>query len=314
MNQGITDGILPLFAIIVAGFLAVRFKILGVNAAHVLHRFVFYFALPLLLFRSLATGQIAEILNWTYMGAFTASMLLVFALMYIVARFTLSQHPLYNAFRAFAASYPNAGYIGIPFLYVIFGSDGLVPAALTNVLTTVLVLLMVVTLDMQSEKKPNLWLQLQGAFVKTLRNPAVFSPIIGIAYSATGWHLPKGIDAFCVQLGNAAIPCALFAIGLNLKMGSFFARPFAYSTVMVFKLVIHPFLMLGLALWFGISKEWAISGFLLAAMPTGVLTSIFAHRYNAYAIQSDTLIFLTTLLSLFTLSIYLMIVPLIWGS
>ena len=305
---------LPLFGIIIAGFLAVRFKILGVNAAHVLHRFVFYFALPLLLFRSLATGKIAEILNWPYMGAFVASMLILFGLMYIVARFALPQHPLYNSFRAFAASYPNAGYIGLPFLYVVFGPEGLVPAALTNVLTTVLVLVMVVLLDMQVEKKPNLRLQIQGALIKTLRNPAVFAPIIGIVFSFFEWQLPKGIDSFCLQLGNAAIPCALFAIGLNLKVGSFFSRPLAYSTVMVFKLIAHPLLMLGLSLWLGIERDWAVTGFLLAAMPTGVLTSVFAHRYKAYEVQSDTLIFLTTLFSLVTLSIYLLIVPLVWGK
>ena len=216
MRDALLNGILPLFAIIVAGFTAVRFKILGINAAHVLHRFVFYFALPLLLFRSLATSNIHEILNWPFMAAFTSSMLIMYALMYLVAKLTMKPQPLYNPFRAFAASYPNTGYIGIPFLFILFGNNGLVPAALTNFLTVALVFLVIFTFDVQSSTKTSRLVTFRTACIKTLINPAVFAPIIGIIYSATDWPLPKGIDNFCTQLGNAAIPCALFAIGLNL--------------------------------------------------------------------------------------------------
>ena len=315
MIDALLNGILPLFAIILAGFAAVRLKILGMNAAHVLHKFVYYFAFPPLLFRSLAKSNINQILNWPYMAAFTASMLIIYALTYLVARTALVQQPFFNPIRSFAASYPNTAYIGIPFLITLFGNDGLITAALTNFLTVVLVFVAVFSLDIQaSSKSANRFTTFGKVCIKTLSNPVVCAPILGIFYSALGWPLPLGVDNFFKQLGNAAVPCALFAIGLNLKVGNFFTRPYAYSFIMAMKLIIHPLLMLGLVLWLNIPREWAISGFLMAALPTGVLSSILANRYQAYERQSDTLIFLTTLISLITLSICLLLIPFIWPT
>ncbi len=312
MAEPIIDGIIPLFAIIIAGFLATRFKILGMNSAHVLQRFVFYFALPPLLFRSLATSQFKAIINIPFIIAFTSGMLIIFAIMYLISYLFLPPNHLFNPMRACAASFPNSGYIGIPFLYIVFGQKGLVPAAFGNLLTMIPIIVTLFLLDLETTKSESRWLSVTGAVRKTLINPAVFSPIIGILYSATTLPLPKMVDTFCLQLGNAAVPCALFAIGLNLKVGNFFARPLAYAVIMSLKLLVAPILTLGLMLALHVDPQWAIAGFLLSAMPCGVLTSIIAERYGVFELQSGSLIFLTTFLSILTLSIALLIIPIFW--
>ena len=312
MIDPLINGIIPLFSIILVGYLSGRYKILGVTAAEILNRFVFYFALPLLMFRSLATTQFASIFNGPFIISFTASMLITYALAYALSSLFLSKKHLFNPMRAVSASYPNAGYIGIPFLYAVFGEKGLVPATFGTSLSIIPMIITLFLLDLQSTQKEKSHQALVRACFKTLVNPAVIAPLIGMLYAATTLPLPKIAVNFCTQLGNAAIPCALFAIGLNLKAGNFLTRPFAYTLLIILKLLIAPAIALAIALALGASKEWMMASFLLSALPSGVLTSIIAQRYGVYEVQSSTLIFLTTLLSLITLSIALIfIVPVI---
>ena len=58
--------VLPVFAIILAGFLCGRFGVLGEESTGALNGFVYYVALPVLLFHAMASADPAEILNWPF--------------------------------------------------------------------------------------------------------------------------------------------------------------------------------------------------------------------------------------------------------
>src|SRR5262245_30475463 len=62
--------VLPVFGIILTGYLAGRFEVLGRDSAAALNRFVFFFALPPALFVAVARAPIDKIFNWPFIGAF----------------------------------------------------------------------------------------------------------------------------------------------------------------------------------------------------------------------------------------------------
>ena len=88
-----TPIILPLFAILLSGYLAARFKLLPDTASHVLSRFVFVIALPALIFSSLSRISVAEFFNWQYIGALGGGMLIMFCLGMLVARIAFPGRP-----------------------------------------------------------------------------------------------------------------------------------------------------------------------------------------------------------------------------
>ena len=61
----------PVFAIMLAGYLAGRFRILGESSSEALNAFVYWFALPPVLFLSMASVPIGEIFNWPFIWTFT---------------------------------------------------------------------------------------------------------------------------------------------------------------------------------------------------------------------------------------------------
>ena len=79
--------VLPVFGIILTGYLAGRFEALGPESAAALNRFVFYFALPTALFVITARAPIDKIFNWPFISAFIGGALLTLLIAVIVGRF-----------------------------------------------------------------------------------------------------------------------------------------------------------------------------------------------------------------------------------
>src|SRR3990167_9965478 len=62
------NAIIPLFCIILIGYLAEKFHILGQSSFKILNEFVIKFPLPILIFSSIAGKHIKEIFNLPFMG------------------------------------------------------------------------------------------------------------------------------------------------------------------------------------------------------------------------------------------------------
>ena len=78
--------ILPIFGLLAFGYLATFTRVFGEAAATALASFVFYFAIPVLLFRSMATTPLPDDIAWGYLGAFYGGTALAFGLGFLIAR------------------------------------------------------------------------------------------------------------------------------------------------------------------------------------------------------------------------------------
>lgn len=64
----------PVFALILTGYLAGRFEVLGPESAAALTRFVFYFAFPAALFVFSARAPIAKTFNWPFISRHSSAL------------------------------------------------------------------------------------------------------------------------------------------------------------------------------------------------------------------------------------------------
>src|SRR5882724_3260367 len=79
--------VIPVFGIILTGYLAGRFEVLGPESAAALNRFVYYFAIPAALFIFTARAPIDRTFNWPFIGAFAGGSVLTLLIALIVGRF-----------------------------------------------------------------------------------------------------------------------------------------------------------------------------------------------------------------------------------
>ena len=127
---------LPFFAVLLCGMLAARLRLIDDAGLIGLNAFVFWFALPALLFHKVATTPFARLTDWTLYVGYEGACVLLYFLVLAAARWVLRRTLREAAILAFAASWGNVGYMGVPLLSAAYGESAGLPAVLAVVLDT----------------------------------------------------------------------------------------------------------------------------------------------------------------------------------
>lgn len=295
---------IPVFAIILTGYLAGRLRILGDAASEALNRFVYFFALPPVVFLGMARRPLVEILNWPFIGAFLGAMLAVYAMAWAIGFLLHRERPAVLSMQALNACFANTGYMGIPLFLAAFGEAGLAPAILaTVIMSAVMVGLAVVILELVQSAGNGPGRALLDVGKALLRNPLVMATVAGMAWSVAGLPVPVPVDNLGSLLGASAGPCALFAIGLFLAGRPLAADLAEIGWIVALKLLWQPLLTWWLAFRvLPLDPYWAASAVILAGLPTGALTFVVAQQYRVYVERTSAAILASTVVSVVTLS------------
>jgi len=306
--------ILPIFAIILAGFLCGRSGLFGANAASELNRFVVYLALPALLFHAMATADWGQLWQPGFIAAFAIGTAAIFAATMIAQMMLLRRSMGESALDALNAGYSNTAYVGIPLCVLLFGPQSLpLPIIATIVTACALFAIASILIELDLHRGPQADKarahQLVGKlFLSLLRNPLVASPLLGCLWATTGIGMPGSIGTGFTLLGGAASPCALVSLGLFLS-----ARPIGRlrglglpATLTVMKLLVQPVVTFALAFhFFAMPARVAAAAVILAALPTGTGAFMAAEYYRRDATVTARAILLSTVASVITLTLWI---------
>lgn len=298
----VTPVILPLFAIMVAGYLCARFKLLPLSSSEVLSRFVFVIALPSLIFTSLSSVSITEFFNWQYIGALGGSMLIMFGLGLIVARFVFRSNPAATALHGLTAMYSSTAYIGLPLVLTIYEDAARVPGIIGAIITgLVFAPLAIVLLELDRGRNGNR--HLLAPLLAVMSRPPVIATALGLVVSTSGIAVPVPVTTFFSLLGGAFVPCALFAAGLFIAGCSVRGASAEIGWLVCAKLLLHPLLAWWLAFHvFELDRLFAAVLVIQAALPSGVPVFVLAQHYNTFVTRSSAVIAISTAFSVITLS------------
>ncbi len=303
----IVEVILPIFAIMLAGYAAARTRLLVEGGSEAISQFVYYAAAPALAFISLYRTSLEDFFNWAFLGALGGGLVITLCLSLLVAvRFFPGSLTAYGL-HGMCTMFPSTGYVGVPLLFIAFGDVGLVPAIIGVVVTGAFFLpisIIFAEIDRGKDRSRNLL----RPFVGALASPLVASAMAGLAASASGLQLPMAAVTFFDILSGAFAPCALFAAGLFMGGRKVRADPKEVTWLVVVKLAIQPLITWWLAYRvFGLDGIWAASAVILAALPTGVPVFVVAQRYGRYVERSAAAVVVSTAVSVFTLSALLIV-------
>lgn len=301
---GVLGLTLPFFALIGCGYIAARTRFLSEDGVRGLTTFVFYFALPCMIFQAMAPHPIVDIINWNYMGAFAVAGLSVFALTALSARLLFNGSLSVCTLQGMAGCVGNVGFLGLPLIVALLGPDAALPVILAFIVDlVVLVPLSIVLLELNRHRHGTI----RDIILKTGRgivfNPLVLSIAVSLAWSATGWTLPGPIDAFTGLLGKAATPTALFALGATLagrQLSDAMAEALHMSAA---KLFVHPALVwVSMTMLFDIPAPWVTVAVLTAAVPLAGNVYLIANSYNLYVLRVSTAVLVSTVIAVLSFS------------
>jgi malonate transporter and related proteins len=300
--------VLPIFALIFAGWLVRRLGVLGPHATTELNRFVVYLALPALLFDVIAHAQWSDVWQPGFIAAFAIGVALVFALT-IAVRLRRPRHLADAAIDGLNAGYGNTGFVGFPLALVALGREALAPTLIATIITVCILFAVAIVLietGLQTEKRRrHLFIKVGGSL---LRNPLLVAPVLGAIFPLAGLAVPVPAESFLKLLGGAASPCALVALGLFLAAKRETTEQDIGSAALLvsFKLVLQPAVTWIMATAvFGLSPLLTHVAVLLAALPTGTGPFMLAEFYQREADITSNVILVSTAASVLTLSGYL---------
>jgi len=304
--------ILPVFAIILAGYAAARIGVVPASMHGALNRFVIWIALPALMFSIVATTDWRGLWDGSFALASLVGSLIVFAVGMALGR--LRGLPVADiAVDGLNASYSNAAYIGLPLFLLALGprSAPYVIVAATLTLMT-LFACAVVAIEMGHHRRLGLGHALGKAALGVLRNPVTAAPLAGLAWWLTGLALPAPIAQFTHMLGSAASPTALVAIGLFLAERPL-VEAIANRSVLALtatKLVLHPAITaLIVYTVLDMPPFTATLAVAIAALPTGTGPFMVAGFYARDGKVTSGTILLSTIVSAITIAALLHFLP-----
>lgn len=296
---------LPFFALIACGYFAALSRFMSKDAARVLTKFVFYFALSAMLFRLSATLPLEDIWQPNYLLAYLLGCLSVYGLALIISR-ARGQGLGVSAFEAQSAVIGNIGFIGLPMFVSMFGARA-APPIMMSLVVDLIVFGSLIVVMVEISKGTKSGMAAVGATLRGLvTHPMIMAIVLGLLWSVTGLPWFQPIEDFTRILGSAATPCALFAIGCTLAQASAEARQANAMVLSFAKLVLHP-LMVAVFVFgvFDIDPFIAAIAVAGAAMPTAGNIYILAQHYGIAVHRVSATILISTLASVATVTLVL---------
>ncbi|MCF6752643.1 AEC family transporter [Pseudomonas stutzeri] len=308
--SSVVNVVLPVFALILLGFVCRRSGRMGPTGASELNRFVVWLGLPALLFSVVATSTWAQLWQPGFIAAFTVGCLGVFA--FTLGYRLLQKQPLVDAsLDALGASYANTGYVGIPLCMLVLGDEALQPAMVASIVVVcVLFAIALACVETGLHAGQGLLRTLGKVSWALVRNPLVVAPMLGALWAASGAQLPVPLATLLKLLGAAAAPCALVSLGLFLAQPQPAGPVRGVWPLVGLKLLVQPLITWYLAFQvFALPTLWAYSALLLSALPTGTGPYMLAEFYGREGSRVSRVVLLSTLGSLISLSLILVLLP-----
>ena len=188
--QAVLNSALPIFALILTGFICGYFGVFDRVATDNLNRFAVYLALPSLMFVAMSKITPDQVRQFGFVAAFCGGFATTFAVAFAISRFR-GRRVANASIEGLDAGYSNVGFMGIPMCLLVFGPES-APASIIATLFTacVLFLFAVILVEIDLQKGDRFWSTGARVIAAVLRSPLLIAPIAGLAVGLSGLKVP----------------------------------------------------------------------------------------------------------------------------
>ena len=196
-SMRIADLILPVFAVILTGWIVGYTGYLSRALSDALIHFAYNIAMPALLIVTIAQEPSHSLINWRFLVAFGGGSLLCFILVFGIMSIRASRGLASRTMHGMAASMTNTGFVALPVLQAIYGPRAVLPAAIATVFVAVVMFPAAVILLELGQRDAHGSLTAPMVTVKhVVLNPMVLSTLIGMLWSVLGLRMPGPVAAY----------------------------------------------------------------------------------------------------------------------
>lgn len=297
----------PIFLMMVLGFVLRKLKVFDENTSLKLSNFSFRILLPALLFMDLSGADFVSIWDTKFFLFCVFVTLLSITIAGVISVFHKNRSERGEIIQASFRS--SAAVLGIAFVNNIYGSSQM---ASLMIIGTVPIynIVSVIVLSVTSPDKASCG-STKELVAKTLKNVAKNPIILGIAagiiWSVLDIPQPEIMERSISYVGRMASPMSLIALGALFKTADARSK-FGISAVITFtKLVLFCAAFLPVAVMLGFRGEQLVAILVMLGSATTASCFVMAKSMGHEGTITSCSVMLTTLLSSFTLTMWLFV-------
>ena len=294
---------IPIFLMMLLGMLFRKLGWMDEVFAAKMNKFVFLVPLPVLLFEQLATVDFSEVWDIKF---------ILFCFVVTAISITISTViSLLWKDRSIKGEFIQATYrssaalLGIAFIQNIYGTVGMAPLMIIGSVPLYNVMAVVVL----SFFKPGNNSFDKALVKKTLKgivtNPIIIRIVAGFVWSALKLPMPLILHKTVSSIGATATPMGLMSMGATFEMKKATSKMKPTLVAVFMKLIGFCAIFLPVAAMLGFRNEQLIAILVMLGSATTVSSFVMARNMGHEGTLSSGVIMMTTLLSAFTLTMWL---------
>ena len=303
----VVAALLPVFLLIVLGFVLKRSLLRLETQWHGLERLTYYVLFPVLLIQTLVKADLATVPVAGVGGALLLSALLMsllcLGLRPLLARCAVDGPAFTSIFQG-ATRWQT--YVALSVCGNLYGDTGLALAsvAMVAIIPLVNVFSVAVLAHYASSEKQSV----RAVAMTVVRNPLIWACAIGLALNVLHVPLPRIWHEVADALGRSSLAIGLLVTGAGLQLAGMFRPSLAASVAVFLKLILMPVLAIALAVWFGVTGSSLAIVAACAAVPTSASAYVLARQMGGDAPLLAQIITLQTILAAITMPIAIALV------
>lgn len=297
---------MPIFMMMVAGFLLKKIGMIDERTNNVMNKLVFKVFLPALLFMDLACQDFVGLWDGTFV-LFCAATTFISIIVAFLLSLALKDKDDKGEF--IQASYRSAAAtLGIAFMTNIYDNVAMVALMIIGSVP-IYNIVAVIVLELTSPEKAGI--SRKKLLTKTLKsiatNPIILSIFAGLIWSVLRLPQPIILVKSLTYLGNVASPLALICLGAAFEFSELKQKLLPIIAINFNKLFLFCILFLPLAIYLGFRDEKLVAGLIMLGSATTSSSYIMAKNMGHKGIISSSAVMTTTLFSSFTLTFWLFV-------
>lgn len=294
---------IPIFLMMLLGMLFRKLGWMDEVFAAKMNKFVFLVPLPVLLFEQLATVDFSEVWDIKFI-LFCFVVTAISITISILISLLWKDRSIKGEF--IQATYrSSAALLGIAFIQNIYGTAGMAPLMIIGSVPLYNIMAVVVL----SVFKPGNNSFDKALVKKTLKgiatNPIIIGIVAGFVWSALKLPMPSILHKTVSSIGATATPMGLMSMGATFEMKKATSKMKPTLVAVFMKLVGFCAIFLPMAALLGFRNEEMIAILVMLGSATTVSCFVMARNMGHEGTLSSGVIMMTTLLSAFTLTMWL---------
>lgn len=301
---------LPIFLIMVLGWFLMRIGLFNKEFNKVADKYVFKVALPVLLFKDIATADIRSDFNLTFVLFCMITTTIMFLAIWGLSYIFIKDKTQVGAF-AQASARGSAAVLGIAFINNIYGNSGMAPlmivsaVPLYNILSVIILTFsadMGKAVEKDKSNVKNKGENIKKACLNVIKNPIIIGIFFGLPFSILGICIPQIPLKAVTSIAQTATPIALLVVGAGFE-GAKAIKKIKLTAIATFiKLVLLPLIFFPFAIAFGFRGSELVAILIMLGSPTTVTCYIMAKNMGNDEVLSSSIVVMATLLSSVTLT------------